>query len=44
MFQVHAKQNALGRQKTSEKARVYNKNQKSAIATRVKKVRRPQTS
>lgn len=38
VFQVHAKQNALGRQRTAEKARLYNKSQKSAIATRVKKV------
>lgn len=44
VFQVHAKQNALGRQRTSEKARVYNKSQKSAIATRVKKVRHPQAA
>jgi ribosomal protein S20 len=38
MFQVEAKQNSLQRQKTSEKARLYNKSRKSAVATRVKKV------
>jgi len=33
-----AKQNSLKRQRTSEKARQYNKAHKSAIATRMKKV------
>lgn len=37
-FQVVAKQNSLKRQRTSEKARVYNKAHKSAVATRMKKV------
>ncbi|KAL0024506.1 hypothetical protein WJX77_010862 [Trebouxia sp. C0004] len=37
-FQVVAKQNSLKRQRTSEKARQYNKAHKSAIATRMKKV------
>ena len=37
-FQVVAKQNSLKRERTSEKARQYNKAHKSAIATRMKKV------
>lgn len=37
-FQVVAKQNSLKRQRTEEKARLYNKSRKSAVATRVKKV------
>lgn len=36
---VDAKQNSLKRQRTSETARLYNKDKKSAVATRVKKVR-----
>eukprot|EP00873_Tetraselmis_striata_P006570 jgi/Tetstr1/426834/TSEL_017049.t1 len=35
---VDAKQNSLKRQRTSETARLYNKDKKSAVATRVKKV------
>ncbi|KAL3132391.1 hypothetical protein ABBQ32_008958 [Trebouxia sp. C0010 RCD-2024] len=37
-FQVVAKQNSLKRERTSEKARQYNKSHKSAVATRMKKV------
>jgi ribosomal protein S20 len=37
-FIVDAKQNALKRQRTSETARLYNKDKKSAVATRIKKV------
>mmetsp|Transcript_31858 Transcript_31858/g.90487 ORF Transcript_31858/g.90487 Transcript_31858/m.90487 type:complete len:148 (-) Transcript_31858:105-548(-) len=37
-FFVHAKQNSDKRQRVSEKARLYNKDKKSAIATRIKKV------
>jgi small subunit ribosomal protein S20 len=37
-FVVEAKQNSLRRQRVAEKARVYNKSQKSEIATRMKKV------
>ena len=36
---VFAKQNALQRQRLAEKQRVYNKARKSAVATRIKKVR-----
>ena len=35
---VEAKQNSLKRQRTTEKARLYNKSRKSEIATRMKKV------
>ncbi len=38
-FVVEAKQNSLKRQRTAEKARLYNKSRKSEIATRMKKVR-----
>lgn len=37
--QIQAKQNALRRQRRSEKQRLLNKSRKSAIATRMKKVR-----
>lgn len=37
-FVVEAKQNSLRRQRTTEKARLYNKSHKSEIATRMKKV------
>ena len=37
-FSVEAKQNSLKRQRTAEKARMYNKAHKSEIATRMKKV------
>ena len=37
-FTVEAKQNSLKRERTAEKARVYNKSRKSEIATRIKKV------
>jgi len=37
-FVVEAKQNSLKRQRTAEKARLYNKSRKSEIATRMKKV------
>lgn len=36
---VEAKQNSLKRQRTAEKARMYNKSRKSEISTRMKKVR-----
>lgn len=36
-FVVEAKQNSLKRQRTAEKARLYNKSRKSEIATRMKK-------
>lgn len=35
---IEAKQNSLKRQRTTEKARLYNKSRKSEIATRMKKV------
>ena len=38
-FTVEAKQNSLRRQRTAEKARMYNKSRKSEVATRMKKVR-----
>lgn len=38
VFTVEAKQNSLKRQRTTEKARLYNKSRKSEIATRMKKV------
>ena len=37
---VEAKQNSLKRQRTAEKARMYNKSRKSEVATRMKKVGR----
>lgn len=37
-FVVEAKQNSLKRQRTAEKARLYNKSRKSEVATRMKKV------
>lgn len=37
-FIIEAKQNSLRRQRTTEKARLYNKAHKSEIATRMKKV------
>jgi small subunit ribosomal protein S20 len=37
-FSVEAKQNSLKRQRTTEKARLYNKSRKSEITTRMKKV------
>ena len=38
ILQVFAKQNSLRRQRTAERARLYNKSRKSAVKTRMKKV------
>eukprot|EP00891_Asterochloris_glomerata_P000465 jgi/Astpho2/465/Aster-03510 len=38
ILQVFAKQNSLRRQRTAERARLYNKSKKSAVKTRMKKV------